>query len=428
MQETFAFHRSLLLVLVAWSFFTQQGVMAQNRQNTITHKREGATKSARDFILTTHAVHPSDLHEALENDGRIRAQYVKAHLSLAKFTSTAARDNPERVVVDRFCHDLISDALSVKGNIYFTKLRKYSAVATPTISVLRERLYRTWMDALPLTPKRRTAIATAGGFSARQKHILVNHSVLIMDNASLNSSQLGFIDNFLDLIPSTLHDLRAIGFVGKGGLGDLPAEISWWGFFGGDGGEINSFNALIGDSPGNPFPSDVPSDTSDLFCSAMAHEVNHIVDAFYVQGNPRLLSRRTALVAAAGRDPKNYLRSMFDPNFFVGAPQEFFASIANQWFCNSERTLQLGLVRFDNGRLDPINQALFFAEVYSQGGAGTYFYEINLTGKIIRRVASLGRDAKGHINRIRLGNTVYSFDLDDAGNVLDYRITSTSSL
>ena len=40
-----------------------------------------------------------------------------------------------------------------------------------------------------------------------------------------------------------------------------------------------------------------------------------------------------------------------DPDgFFADNPQEFFASIANQWFCDSAKTVELGAVRFAAGR------------------------------------------------------------------------------
>ena len=74
----------------------------------------------------------------------------------------------------------------------------------------------------------------------------------------------------------------------------------------------------------------------------------------------------------AGPYTENYLRDC-GYGFFQDAPQEFFASISNQYFASSEHTLQLGIERFNQGRAEPLNQFLFFADVYSQGSSSTFF-------------------------------------------------------
>ncbi|MHC4103284.1 MAG: hypothetical protein ACYSW1_20685, partial [Planctomycetota bacterium] len=141
---------------------------------------------------------------------------------------------------------------------------------------------------------------------------------------------------------------------------------------------------------------------------------------YTIGGSPELSSRRDQLIADAGEDPMNYLRSMFPPGTFVNAPQEFFASISNQWFCDSVATIELGLFRFDIGRPDPINQALFFADVYAAGGETTLFYTTDLEGNVERRSASLTRDPSRHIDSINVGDVRYDFDLDPAGRVTAY--------
>jgi hypothetical protein len=104
----------------------------------------------------------------------------------------------------------------------------------------------------------------------------------------------------------------------------------------------------------------------------------------------------------------------------VNAPQEFFASIANQWFADSAKTIELGLVRFDAGRTKPINQALFYAEVYSRGGDSTHFYTIDTHGEWTHEVVPVGRDLSGRIDELTFGGTRYTFSLNGAGNVMAY--------
>ena len=80
-----------------------------------------------------------------------------------------------------------------------------------------------------------------------------------------------------------------------------------------------------------------------------------------------LRQRNEELLQDARHNYLNYLRGMFEDGFFQQYPQEFFASISNQWFTDSRKTIIPGLARFDHGYTDPINQALFFADVYSCG-------------------------------------------------------------
>ncbi len=44
----------------------------------------------------------------------------------------------------------------------------------------------------------------------------------------------------------------------------------------------------------------------------------------------------------------NYLRSMLPDGFFETNPQEFIASISNQYIANTDLTLTVALKRFDS--------------------------------------------------------------------------------
>lgn len=111
----------------------------------------------------------------------------------------------------------------------------------------------------------------------------------------------------------------------------------------------------------------------------------------------------------------NYLRSMFPDCFFAKFPQEFFASIANQWFSSSIHTLELALTRLASGHTDPINQFLFFADVYSQGGDTTYFYELDTNGNITRQAVPIERNSKGNISTLTIARGKYVVSYNAAG-------------
>jgi cysteine-rich repeat protein len=119
---------------------------------------------------------------------------------------------------------------------------------------------------------------------------------------------------------------------------------------------------------------------------------------------------------------------MFGTTFFWTYPQEFIASIANEWFASSFHTLELGMQRFSNGYAEPINQALFFAEIYSLGGSTTRFYNFDTAGNLTVQQPPVGRDGSGRINRITYGGKNYLFALNAAGNVTGYSVCGNGTV
>ncbi|MEM2529247.1 MAG: hypothetical protein QXG40_07635 [Ignisphaera sp.] len=358
--------------------------------------------------------HPNNLPSILQSDASIRSKYVRANLLLATATNALSQDSAQRQEIYDFYKNLISNHRK-----YFGRSIVYDKLTQSVMAWLRERIYRSFIDALPLTLERKNEIALTIGLTDRYLDIWNNFTVLLLDNAGLNQRQKDFIYTYLNLIPKELHNLRAISVIDN--LGVLPPgtpEIQLWGK---DGG-VNIFAFDIGAIQENGFPEDVPPKYSDVFCIVVAHEINHVVDAYYVSQDQYLRSRKEELIRRAGNTRMNYLRSMLPDGFFTSAPQEFFASIANQWFSDSALSLKLALARFDRGYKEPLNQFLFFAEVYSLGGNSTLFYSLDVQGNLQRREAPLRRDQKGRINVIIDGTKKYMFELDSEGNVLSYSV------
>jgi hypothetical protein len=289
----------------------------------------------------------------------------------------------------------------------------------PYFGLFRMQAYMTLMAAAPeLDAIRKAEVAATLDLTGFFLDIWNDFTCLLLENNLTDDPQRQFIYDYLNLVPPGLHNLASITINEL--LGNTPPyQDRTYGPWRPCGG-VNIFGCSIGYYHENSFPPDVPPGMVDGYCVVVAHEVNHVVDAYYVAGGPVLSARRAALLDAAGSEHLNYLRSMFEDGFFLENPQEFFASIANQWFTDSARTVELGLVRFDAGWLEPINQALFFAEVYSQGGNSSLFYTIDTAGSMTRETVPLGRDANGHINELVFDGLRYMFDLDEAGNVTGY--------
>jgi len=371
---------------------------------------------AFSYIETTTSAHPSDLPAVVQNDLPTRRRYTNAHMLLATATGELSEPGAQRQEIYDFYKDLISSSPQ-----YFRRSVVYDKTSQSVMAWIRERIYRSFMNALlygnGLTSERKAEIATSLGLTGSYYDIWNDFSVLLLDNAGLSERQRTFIHDFLGLVPIELHDLHSISVIDN--LGQLPhstPEITLWGK---DDG-VNIFGFDIGAWKENGFPDDVPAKYSDVFCLVVVHEVNHIVDAFCVSRDATLRNRKAGLIGMAGSNHMNYLRSMLPDGFFVSAPQEFFASMSNQWFSDSALTLRLALTRFDQGYRDPLNQFLFFAEVYSRGSGNTLFYSLDILGNLQRREVTVLRDRNGRIAAIIDGETMYNFTLDGSGNVVSY--------
>jgi hypothetical protein len=293
--------------------------------------------------------------------------------------------------------------------------------AQPYFGMLRMQTFMTLLAAAPaLDGPTKVQIAATLDLSGIFADLWDDFTCLLLENNYSNTQQQQFIHTYLGLIPPSLHNTVSITI--NDYLGNVPPFQDQTYLPRRPYGGVNVGSMWIGMSAENSFPPDVPPGMVDVYCVIVAHEINHVVNAYSIEPDPVLGARQTALIAAAGCPHMNYLRSMFPDCMFVNAPQEFFASISNQWFADSEKTVELGLVRFDAGYLDPINQALFFAEVYSLGGSSTLAYHMTPAGNIWRETIPLGRDENGHINELIMAGLRYSFELDVEGNVTAYSV------
>ena len=268
------------------------------------------------------------------------------------------------------------------------------------------------------------ALSDAVQLSGLSRDLFLQFGLTLLDNCRLATNQLSYIYTLMSLIPPRLHHLQSISVADF--LGTPPLSIS----LNGASYAVNTFGSRITGGPiENQFPADVSPGYTKIFCGATAHEVNHVVDACTVgwSSSSLLANRRSQLIRDAGSDNLNYLRSGGGDGFFVGAPQEFFASIANQWFTDAEKVFELARVRFQAGRTNPINQALFFAEVYSGGGQTTYFYSTDLDGNLSRREIPLRRDLQGRITGLQSSNVLFSFTLNERDNVTSLMTSFTTS-
>lgn len=259
-----------------------------------------------------------------------------------------------------------------------------------------------------LPPQSKTEIAEAIGLQNARLDIWQRHSVLLVDNGGLDQRQLSVVARLLESVPHELYNLGMVTVFGLLGKSDylLISRVV---------GCVNIGSAHVGERNVNSFPADVPPHHADFFSLILVHEFNHNVDFYYVRhDNPR----RKCVIEQAGQPAMNYLRSQGPDGCFVKAPQEFFASIANNYFASSEHTLELATARFQKGLKEPLNQFLFFTDVYSLGGDSTRFFSMDTEGNLDCQRVPLTRDQKGFISSLRVGPRLYRFSLDEQGNAV----------
>lgn len=363
----------------------------------------GSAAVARDRLISLHVLHGPNLGAILEQDPAARATFVDNHavlswgdlLGLPAERTAAARDA---------CLALLLAFPASYG-------RQGPIPASQPIAMRgRERLWRTLTDISPDSQEARTFLADLANWTGSRRVLYRDHGIVLIDNQRSSPAQHAAILDWVAGVPEGKLALEAITFNEWLPPAQVPIDLS------GPGCQVNVFNLAVGSQSENPFPSGVPARPCDIFASVAAHEVMHAVDATWIAVTPSVAARKSALIADAGTDPLNYLRSMFPPGFFTQNPQEFMASIANQWVSESYLCLRLGRLRFEAGRRQPIEQALFMTEVFSNGDAAVLFRGSTSAGPIARE-ASLVRDGDGRIREIRDGTTRFEFQYGGDGHV-----------
>ncbi|MBT8313847.1 MAG: hypothetical protein KJP26_05245 [Maribacter sp.] len=243
--------------------------------------------------------------------------------------------------------------------------------------------------------------------SIPMQNMWFNHGMLAFVNNFQNFETLELYNSILDVVDGQYHD--NIIFTNFD-TNVIALDTSMPNYF-------NTFPLQVGDQIENGFPQEVAPYYADLVYLVFAHELNHGVDFFYVQQwNPQLKDYKDLILVQAGNDRQNYLRSIIGDGFFQNAPQEFFASISNMYFANTELTFEVALERYNNGRTQPMNQFLLMANVYSDNSQVQFFNNDNNAFNVAQKM--IQKNASGFIVSLELNGTTYSFNLNPDHTVM----------
>ena len=294
------------------------------------------------------------------------------------------------------------------------------------LATIRGQIYMNLRDAFRVMSITKEEISEIIGLKSPElsKYLEIwnNYGVMIIDNNGLNDDQLSTVDNLLSHVSQELiapNDSQALGTITVDELiGNVDDKyISFEQTTG-----VNVFDLDVGVYEENSFPDDVAPSYTDQFALVLIHELNHIVDDVYNEQDEERNDFKEDLNTSTEGNHEDYLRSMFEDGYFVDYPQEFFASISNQYLSNTGNTFKLAMARFANGVREPMDQFVFFAETYSLGDDFTVFYKTDTLGNVERSEVPITRNEEGGIGGIHIDGIYYEFSFDEDGKVDDVRM------
>lgn len=323
-----------------------QTIVAETNFDTLgANALSGDLISAGNELSAIHAAHVDTLAVDLESDAALRARFTALHAVLA-YPCTLGMTGDDVLTAASVCVQVYNASVG-----FYNHSANYHA-PRPTAAFARERLWRTYIDSGFDDASIRAQLATIAGWINARRTLFVDHKLMMLDNQDASVAQNNAILAWLARMPADRVPLRALTI--RDFLGTASPELS----LDGKGYKVNVARNQPGSTSEPPFPAPFANWNTDQFCQFTAHEITHVLDSAHIYGNPANAARRAALLADAGNDPLNFLRSGFEPGWFQANQIEFIASIANQWVGESFLCFRLGKLRFDAGRRQPIEQAL----------------------------------------------------------------------
>jgi hypothetical protein len=377
------------------------------------------TSVSQAKIIALFNNHPNDLGQFLETSPAEREDLI----SWLRFQWWAVGPKAANQIDQQANFQWIKQLIAIYPN-WLGANQVINPTVHPYANYVRMQIHINLRDTLDLTNSTKAEIATILQISGQKLQLWNTHSVLVHDNQFLNTRDLQLIQDLFNAMPAGLT---------------LPGNISVNDALGNTGSRfvynfsptsINIFGAHVGQTQENGFPSDVTQYSVDQTTLVLIHEINHVIEYGYQNSSdPIWRNRQTALIQDAGNDRFNYLRSMFPDGTFVQAPQEFFASISNQYVANTALTFELGKKRLEQmGRYQPIEQFLFFMDVYSQGTNVSRGYLFDSNANFSFYNIPLVRDNLGKIKSFTLPSGKFKVDYNSNGHVSAVNLETAYSI
>ncbi|MBA63863.1 MAG: hypothetical protein CMJ76_16030 [Planctomycetaceae bacterium] len=393
--------------------------------------------------------YPEQLGVKIANDQDLRGQ------CFGLLSSMQAALN-SRLVPDGYRAQTVKDLrLLVAQYPHYFKRQTWDLKKTPHLPALAAQMWIVLFEAYPDSLENRRKLAELAGFDDGYKTLLENLGVLFIDNNTATTEQTVKMATLLAEMPRAVWDVETITVRGWLGDGFKQQGIS-------SRTGVNIFSLPLG-RPENSFPADAPrKGVTDVFMICLAHEIAHnMLDTVGRQLRPELFELKYEQLEFAagelvefhpqksrgvnwevtksnlrregiwdGQDAswqqtwKDYLES--EPfsrahvrgslHFFIQSPQEAFATLANQYFTDSQLMLELGIGRWQDGHKSSINQFLLIADYLSQKKNSVRFYQMGVGGNLKVEEVILKRNKQGQISALEADGWTVQLEYD--GNLV----------
>jgi hypothetical protein len=377
-----------------------------------------STQTRTNLQFSLNTVFQANILDAISipptiNEGKISLQLKFQFLGSFFVYDLSNTINYHESIAD-FCINLANNNPNI-----FNKNNYVDVIANPYLGNICAQLHGILASYNYYNTNRHVEIEQALGInttsSPYQKRLWDDFGIIVSDNGIYNDLRFEKTHFVFSQTPSNMHRVVLITTSGV----TTNYEVKRVGGF-------NTFSTAIGVDSENSFPSDVDIHQADVATLVFCHELSHNLDSYGLDIIQTYLSNyRNQILAAAGNEQMNYLRSMFNNNFFTNFPQEFIASIGNQFYSNTERTLELAKLRFQNGYTQPINQFLLFANMMTGGTNELNFIKFDINANFDVEIKTVEKNQAGFITKLYITETCfYQFVLDNNNFVTDIILTS----
>ena len=413
-------------------------------------------RSRIERFQKTLTQHGENFGSALRDEATLRGQVFG---TLASLQTDLASDLIPTSAREQLFRQLAPLAKRYPGVL---QRAKFDLESDPHLPLLAGQYWVVLLEALPASLENRQRVADALDFRAGYRRLLVDLGVLFVDNDTATPQHLSAMHRLMMAMPSAVWDVEVITVAGWLGPASKTQKIR-------SRSGINIFALPLGRTE-NSFAADSPRPgVTDVYMICLAHELAHnMLDTVGKKHRPALYERKfEGLAQAAGpqvifRTPKsrgidlvatkkNFQRigawdgedaswkeawtsyfkrqEKFDKSytrgnvqFFLNAPQEAFATLANQYFADSQLMLDFCKTRWDAGHPSNINQFLLIADYLSEGDNEVNFYVMRPGGELSVTPVQLSRDPQGRIISVTSRACTAQFDYRESNLVTGFRL------
>jgi len=344
---------------------------------------------------------PASVNTAIVSEPRLEHHYF---YMLSFFVKLLGSGRIGREALDRTRQDLT--ALSRKAPFLLNLAAPVSVRDLPYVNAIRAQYVMavfSYHKKLGLLKELGAAVPLDG----LRGQLYRDYHVILLDNCYFDEKQMGNVHGLLSKLPEHLR--YALVITCHDSLAGKHKRIPIHNFA--CHGRFNVFGNRVGAARGNQFPRGYPWVVTDGFTIVLAHEYGHNVDGCAVRNTPALKAFKGRVMKMAGRKTGNYCRNMFGGSFFLKNPQEFFASLCNQYFCSSLELYRYAMIRYHKGNANHINQFVLLASTFSDE-EHCYAYRVTGSGEIKLEKWPITK-SHGLIETLTIGDTTTRFTYEN---------------